>query len=311
VAGLQPTVLEADHPLRLKQLVNGKLTAVTPRGMMVMSASAEGEEEDEECPIAMFGKLAEMGELDFYTCICLKIATGSPATKSDLYKMVLTKLPAMVAMQFIVPMCLLKYQVKKFEFAAADTDLEFRVVGFIVYLYSVWNMYDNSFDECRAIYLKLMADMKLPTSYSLVAYMGEFINAFTGFSLVVTLFTVFVLSVDPFNLVINSIAINYLGNVDNEFVDETLKVESLAAFQKFERQHLGNQREESSEESEPRCDVQNWTYIIFTNAMQFVRVIGTLGLGHILAILLLLGHEKTLCPHEGWIPFEMPMCLDA
>merc|ERR1711862_383630 len=148
------------------------------------------------------------------------------------------------------------------------------------YLYSVWNMYDNSTDECRTMYLQLSRAERLPVRFVGLAMLGEFINTFCGFAMTVTLFTVFCLSLDPFNLVINCIAINFLGTVDNEFMDDDLKKGALHDLRLiFDTTNNGTlvPPELSCEQSFLYGTVRCIQFFL-----AFTRKVGTLGIGHIL-----------------------------
>lgn len=270
---------------------------------------AENDESDDSArssrggEIQEFQQLAEMGELDFYTCVALEVGLEGFQSKT-IFMHLVRRLPVLVALQFIVPICLVSFQMKLFEPAADDTEWEFRVIGFIVYLYSVWNMYDGSFDECRTVYLELAYENDLPLRFTWVAFIGEFINAFTGFALVLTLFTVFVLSVDPFNLVINSLAINYLGNVDNEFTDETLKVASIKRFEKLVKQQHWDEEASSARNSAGGC---GW-HMVFSTVLAVLRNFGTLGLGHVFAVLFLIGKVPFICETFDWMEKVPNLC---
>lgn len=254
--------------------------------------SAESDEDTAAAHLEQFRSLAEMGELDFYTCVSLSTGVAGCCKSCDVFK----RLPVLVALQFIVPICLVVYQMKRLQFVAKDTDVEFRVIGFIVYLYSVWNMHDNSLDECRTVYLELATDNGLPLRFTWAALLGDFINAFAGFALVLTLFTVFCMSIDPFNLVINSLAINYLGNVDNDFCDEALKLQAVKNFELLATGHLAKPGD-----TPRRSRCRTAFHFVFGALLSLLRGVGTLGLGHILAFVFVAGNLPALCTNYAWM----------
>lgn len=192
-------------------------------------------------------------------------------------------LSVLVALQVIVPICLLSYQMRHFTLGADYEAWEFRTGGFILLLYSVWNIYDNSVDECRTLYMKVANHLNLGARFTWIAVAGDVINTFCGFVLVITLFSVFCFSVDPFNLVINCIAINYVGNVDNEFTGDALQRHTCRLIESLLNQEdrLKAKRSESS----------HALLKYFVLFLAFTRTAGTLVCGHVLAFVFLFNHS--------------------
>merc|ERR1719359_1138212 len=127
--------------------------------------------------------------------------------------------------------------------------LEFRIVGFILYLYSIRSMYNNCVGECRAIFLEMAFQYNLPFAYVWPLVLGELINSFAAFTLCLTLFTVFCEAAHLQDLVINCIAINFIGNVDSEFCTEELKEFAVGSFHSMARSGFAT----GSQEPETCC----------------------------------------------------------
>jgi hypothetical protein len=62
---------------------------------------------------------------------------------------------------------------------------------------------------------------------------GEFLNVFVSLILVVTLFVIFTDTQQPADLILNAVAVNFLGAVDGEFVSNDLKTDALANFRRL------------------------------------------------------------------------------
>lgn len=259
--------------------------------------------------VGKFRALAEKDELDIYTCLsccCGLNGLGDSRVRFYLYY----RVPILMACQLLTPMCLLSYQAKHFVWGAEDTDIEFRLVGCCMYLFSVWNMYNNSSDECRTLFLKIGREHGLSLRFTGIALLGDVINTFCGFSLVVTLFSVFCASSDPYNLVINCIAINFIGQVDNDFSGDELKEEAYLDLVKILGMHptktvsrttsglsqVSKDRKVSTQsevlaqdqakesESRAKCCTNLVTDSVLL-ILDVTRKAGTLGLGHLLCVI--------------------------
>lgn len=250
-------------------------------------------EEDREILERWEGR-AEKGELDVYTCLGLSI--GGSKSVNVLQEMTPT-LIALLALQLMVPAFTLLHQAKKSRSWAETQELYFRVVGFCLYLYSLWNMYRNAHTECREIFVKMGFKYNFPLRYLWPAVLGEAINAFTAFTLSLTLFTVFCTANAPQDLIINCIAINFIGSVDSEFTTEEWRKKSSVLF----RDAMVKFSHTSSEDTQMRAFSEKAIeYMLY-----WLRVVGTLGLGHVLACAFLISHEQLLCKY---VPF---LCLDT
>lgn len=270
------------------------------------SLDSDSEAPDDDSIVKKFRSRAAGHELDFYTCVSLSLAerpAGACLSKRS-WVHVRSRVPVLVALQIIVPACLAFYQTSIImtSLRQESIDWRFRIVGFVLYLYSVRCIHDNSDDECRTLFLKVAHEHKLPVRYILPALFGEIVNACCGIVLVYTLLTVFIISPDPFALVINCMGVNYLGDVDNDFADGTAKDDAIADFDALVHEHgLSSKSEVGVNDGEKYlvASIPQFSYDLFYNMTMrlvgCVRFCGMLVLGHILGIVFLINGEIFPC----------------
>lgn len=232
-------------------------------------------------------ELAEQGELCAYTC--LGLCQGRDPYGENAISLIPT-LIGLLALQVFVPALILCYHLRRFNSFARNTELEFRIIGFIMYLYSIRNMYHNCLDECRHRYLQLGFHYNFDWQYIWPALLGEIVNAFAACTLSVTLFTVFCYCEHPQDLIINCVAINFLGSVDTEFTDFALRQVAFDNFKHVMTPFL-HLREPIQEESWLREKVE----LVTNYALVAVRLFGTLGMGTLLATVFFFSHEEKIC----------------
>lgn len=228
---------------------------------------------------------AEKGELCVYTCLGLTV--GYKPFSKEVMRMLPT-LFALVTLQVLVPALLLLSEIRKFSSYPKVQTHEFRIAGFILYLYSLRNMYHGALDECRKIFLDLTFEYNLSWHYIWPLLLGEAINSFAAFILSVTLFCVFCGSLHASDLIINCIAINFIGSVDSEFTDDVMMKRALKIFREVMEGVAGQHDVEES------CG-RNIVEIITTWGLLALRVGGVCCLGCILAIVFATSHEEGLC----------------
>lgn len=241
--------------------------------------------EKEADRISRWLDLAARGEMCAYTCFGLQCG-ARPWSRS-----VLDLIPVMItllSLQVAVPGLLLVSVMREFRMFAQVQTQEFRIIGFILYLYSLRNMYHGALDECRKSFLDLAFHYNLSWGYILPMLLGEVVNSFAAFSLSVTLFLVFCNSWHPQDLIINCIAINFIGSVDTEFTDDEMMKRALLTFNETMDSVRG---QEIGPESLGRALVEvSSKYLLLA-----LRIVCTLGLGCLFAVLLAISHEEILC----------------
>lgn len=179
----------------------------------------------------------ESGELDVYTCLGLSNTfTWSPDTRKLIFKVL-----AVTVLQVVIPLIMLSLETADgLTFQPATSNSGFRIIGSALYLYSVYSMYNNALDECRGRLLNFAFRHQLPAGYWVPLVLGEFSNVLVSMVLVLTLYVIFTHLVQPADLILNAVAVNFLGSVDGEFVNEDMKKDALANFKEVTSAVLEN-----------------------------------------------------------------------
>lgn len=170
----------------------------------------------------------ECGELDIYTCLGLSNAASfGPDTRR-----VIAKVIGVGVLQVVVPCILLYVELEAgFSYNPRMPGYGFRTMGVCLYLYSLYSMYNNALDECRSRLLQWAIDQDIPLSYWVPMAAGEVTNVFVSLILVVSLFVIFVETEHPADLILNAVAVNFLGAVDGEFVNDAMTQDALVNFE--------------------------------------------------------------------------------
>jgi len=179
----------------------------------------------------------ESGELDVYTCLGLSNSfTWTPDTQK-----LIAKVAAVTTLQIAIPciMLYLEFQVGMTIYPA-EKGKGFRIIGSALYLYSVYSMYNNALDECRSRLLNFAFRYKLPPGYWMPLLLGEFSNVLVSIVLVITLYVIYTDLTVPADLILNAVAVNFLGSVDAEFVNPDMKKDALRNFKELSTAVLEN-----------------------------------------------------------------------
>lgn len=191
----------------------------------------------------------ECGELDIYTCLGLSNAfTFTPDTRK-----IIAKVIGVCVLQLLVPCILLKVELDAgFSYKPSIPGLGFRMMGCCLYLYSLYSMYNNALDECRSTLLQWAFDQNVPSGHWLPMMFGEITNVFVSLILVLTLFVIFVDVEHPADLILNAVAVNFLGAVDGEFVDDEMKQDALRNFREVFYEY-GSDMQDNDDRKEHHC----------------------------------------------------------
>jgi hypothetical protein len=173
--------------------------------------------------------LAKTGELDIYTCLGLSFGTRESVAKKYLPQMFM-----LFVMHVILPTLLLIYEANRFHFKVANQDLTYRLVGFLLYSFSICHMYIKAVDECRSLFLRLALYHDVSLWYVLPMIFGELINATTAFAMTIVLFFVFCETQSPAELLVKCVAINFVIEIDNDWVTEFMREEAIEQFQQLQ-----------------------------------------------------------------------------
>lgn len=239
--------------------------------------------------------LADDGELDVYTCFGLAMDKDpwGPTARH-----LLPTIFSNCALQMVLPILLAIYQVRTFRPYSTNDDWVFRILGFMLFLYSIWNMYHGALDKCRSIILDHGLDHDVSPYAMIPMIIGEIANALLACTMAFTLFSIFCTCVEPTQMIINCVSANFIITVDNNFVS--------ADHQEEAQKHLEKSIEKWKAPLTNRCLIV-WR----RGAMlvcQFLRVFGTLICGGSLAFVFLFASQKQMCQMmravEPW-----PFCL--
>lgn len=191
----------------------------------------------------------ELGELDIYTCLGLSNCfTFTPDTRK-----IVAKVIGVCVLQLLIPCILLKVELDAgFTYKPLRNGLGFRVMGFCLYLYSLYSMYNNALDECRSSLLSWAMKQNVTMGQWLPLMVGEITNVFVSLILVLTLFVIFVDVEQPADLILNAVAVNFLGAVDGDFVDDDMKQDALRNFKDTFYEH-GADQEDGMEPADHQC----------------------------------------------------------
>lgn len=160
----------------------------------------------------------EGSEMDIYCCYALTVSRWGYCSKRSL-----SNLPSVLValvMQLIIPYFLLTSRLEYLQDGGgadnSNTSYQFRYTGFVIYLYSVWNLYEGCSDDARSALLKVVGEGKLSFRYMLPALLGELVNNYLGFVLSFSLFANFSSQLHPSDLIINAMSVMYLTTIDND-----------------------------------------------------------------------------------------------
>jgi ABC-type multidrug transport system fused ATPase/permease subunit len=179
-------------------------------------------------------EMAESGELDIYSCLGLSDANNlDPDTRK-----LLAKIVGVLMLQLCVPVVMLWLQLTQgFHIRPLVPEIGFRTIGFALYLYSLYSMYNNALDECRSRLLRFALDNSLSSGYWWPLALGEFSNTMVSLVLVFTLYFIYTNSRSSVDLILNAVAVNFLGGVDAEMVNNEMRKDGVRNFQELTEQY--------------------------------------------------------------------------
>jgi len=257
--------------------------------------------------------LAETGELDVYTCVAL--CTGRHGLHSDQTKRYIPTCCILLAMQLILPVCLVYYQVSRVTYYTTNQSVLFRFIGFILYLFSIRSMYAGALDQCRSWVMTVMVDCEVSPGYIWPVLIGEFINAFVGCAMTVTTFLVYCNAPSVEELLLNCIAVTFITEIDDQMVLDWMKKaarDDFIAAMKDWRDDMIDKHQQQHDT--PRVTLirrgwkrwaHKWSHFVIKFVCKAIRIVGTVGTGMILALLFSLARLSALCQAVPGLQVEM------
>jgi len=185
--------------------------------------------------------------------------TWSPDTQKLIFKVT-----AVTVLQVVIPLIMLFLETSDgLTLKPASTSKGFRIIGSALYLYSVYSMYNNALDECRSHLLQFAFRHKLEAGIWLPLVLGEFSNVLVSLVLVITLYVIFTHLIQPADLILNAVAVNFLGSVDGEFVNEDMKKDALRNFKSMTKETMPFKKMCLSTSTEKHCSISGavWSVI--------------------------------------------------
>jgi len=247
--------------------------------------------------------LAKSTKLDIYTC--LGLANGLEPLGSET-KAFIPAILLLIVMQGVLPVLLLFIETKGSMYTVEQDPL-FRLIGFILYLYSILVLYEGALDPCRSLFLDTALHNNVSWSYILPMIFGECMNTFTAFFLARTLYLIFIDSHRPLELLIKCIAINFVIVIDNEWTTEQMRQNALRDFEAFQAQLMEEQeRHHNFKESR---GFKYYFQVAVKYFMHVSRVVGILMAGVACAFLFLFANQDDWCRRLGndmW-----PVCIPS
>lgn len=248
-------------------------------------------------------RLAKTTKLDIYTCCGLENGKEFMSGETVAF------FPAMlllIVMQALLPVLLIFVEIEA-GFYPSEQDVLFRVIGFILYLYSVLVLYEGASDSCRELFLEMALVHDVSYSYILPMLFGDVMNTVTALLLTRTLYFIFVDSHRPLELLIKCIAINFVILIDNEWTSEHMRRQAIDNFKVFYKKMIEDEARHRSfkEQKGFKYGLQ----VACKYLCIFSRQIGVLLMGVICAFLFLFSNQESLCSRLGndmW-----PVCISA
>lgn len=213
---------------------------------------------------------AENGELDIYTCLALSNCfTFTPDTRK-----ILARAIAVTFLQMVVPYCLLIDEFSHgIEVGPAEGGMGFRTVGAILFGYAIYSMFKGAQDQCRTELLNLCFNYDgVSPGHWIPLLIGEVSNVFTAVVLVVALYSIFTTQTQPADLILNAVAVNFLGDVDGSFVDSDMKKDAIATFKTFSHGLFSKQNAKVFNEQTETCTAR-----IVEASLRLVSIAGVIG----------------------------------
>lgn len=175
--------------------------------------------------------LVEAGQLDIYTCLGLSNAfTNTPDTRK-----IWAKAFSVATMQLVVPCIMIFAEVEHgMTIHPCVSDQGFRFIGAVLYTYSVYTMYNNANCASRSELSNMLAEYDhVPMGFWIPLRVGELLNVVVAVILVITLYQIYTHQNEPADLILNAVAVNFLGSVDSELVNEEMKLDAITNFKEL------------------------------------------------------------------------------
>eukprot|EP00933_Yihiella_yeosuensis_P082286 TRINITY_DN96108_c0_g1_i1.p1 TRINITY_DN96108_c0_g1~~TRINITY_DN96108_c0_g1_i1.p1 ORF type:complete len:313 (-),score=70.70 TRINITY_DN96108_c0_g1_i1:27-905(-) len=135
-------------------------------------------------------------------------------------------------MQVLIPYFVISHQYKVFHWEEGgicpdSNQCYFRVVGFIMFIYSLWQISDSVHEGASEFLMRQAAKRYAITGVDFMAHfsmgVGYMLQVICGLLLLISLYLLFSSSKDPMDLIMNCVALNFLLAIDSEWMSDTCK----------------------------------------------------------------------------------------
>eukprot|EP00931_Biecheleriopsis_adriatica_P047278 TRINITY_DN27230_c0_g1_i1.p1 TRINITY_DN27230_c0_g1~~TRINITY_DN27230_c0_g1_i1.p1 ORF type:complete len:301 (-),score=71.09 TRINITY_DN27230_c0_g1_i1:60-920(-) len=189
-----------------------------------------GSKDDEEKLESFLDSISDMNFYDYFALMKVDPKQDIETLQSFM------KIFMLPMMQFLIPAFLIKNKYENFHWdnggICPDVDDPlYRFIGGVMFIYSVWQIAD-AINEGPTIVLNRLAAKHFAITGSkpdFIFAVGWVLQVSCGVLLEVTLYLMFASGDDPFDLVMNCVALNFLLSVDDEWVLNRHKTKGLKA----------------------------------------------------------------------------------
>eukprot|EP00928_Gymnodinium_smaydae_P086390 TRINITY_DN7047_c1_g2_i1.p1 TRINITY_DN7047_c1_g2~~TRINITY_DN7047_c1_g2_i1.p1 ORF type:complete len:327 (-),score=53.63 TRINITY_DN7047_c1_g2_i1:55-963(-) len=238
---------------------------------------------------------AGTGELDFYTVFGLSNGKDHFGKRTRAY---VGSLLTMLFLQGLVPWLLVVYFMGHHEPVIMHKSWEIRVIGAGLFAYAIHGMYGAAMDDCRVGLIGLATKYEIDKWILIPLFLGEFTNTLTGAISTTSLFFIFTISASPIDLILNSLAINYLVAIDNEFTTDDMRSSAMNDF-----------RDIIAEGQTDASHARNSAIVCLQWFLYIVRIVFIVIFGAVYTVVYLFNLEHVLCEHlPGVVIGALPFC---
>jgi len=183
--------------------------------------------------------IEEFGDVNFYVCSTLLLL--DPVQEFETFRSQL-KLVLLPLFQITVPFAMIWFFVVQKDmitdngYCCNHTNIIFRFTGFVTFMYSAWQIIDGSDDVASKFFMKKAAKQwaltgqGLSGSATLMFYLGHASQQICCMLLLVLTYIIYTTQCDtPLDLLMNCVAINFVLDIDTEWMDDGKQAKSKVA----------------------------------------------------------------------------------
>lgn len=187
--------------------------------------------------------IEEAGDVNFYSYSTLMLLDESPGSDVASYRSI-AKLVLLPCFQVLVPLFMIWYFIVEKDlfgdqgYCCNHTNIIFRGTGFVAFTYSGWQIIDGDNDPSAKFFLKHSARQYAITGGRLawkgtwMFFLGNLTQQLCSTFLLILTYIVFTSQCDtPLDLLMNCVAINFVLDIDIEWMNESQQAKSQSSAQ--------------------------------------------------------------------------------